>query len=540
MSSLPNATSIPRRLALPDVERLPWRLAGSIAALGALLVVSFVVRSRALAAGFWIDEGLSVGIASFPLDQIPEVLRQDGSPPLYYALLHVWMEVFGRAEQQTHMLSLAFALLTVPAGLWAGWTLFEPRVGWICAALCAINPFLTVHAQETRMYALMVLLSLLATTAFVHAFVRGRRRYLPLFGALFALMLYTHNWALFYGFGAAVAVLFLARERPAARRRLLLDGLMMFGAAGLVYAPWVPTLLFQVMHTGAPWSTAPPPQAPLGRLASLLGGDSAALVMLLGAGAGVVALLEQRGHGDERRAAVLAMIVLGVTTLVVAWLVSQVAPAYTTRYLAVVVGPLLMLAAAGLARSARLGLVALLIVAFFWTGQPDLEAKSSTRNVLSEVKWMLAPGDLVLSTHPERMAVLDYYLPRGLQYASPLGPDVEPGVMDWRDSLKRLKAARPERTLDPLLDRMPEGRQVLLVRPVIDNRSDWSAPWTRLVRRRSAQWAHALDRDPRFVRRAAAPVSGRTARHSIRAMVYTKVTPPGPAVRTRTVAAVGR
>ena len=541
MSSLPNATSIPRRLALPEVERLPWRLVGSIAALGALIVVSFVVRTRALAAGFWIDEGLSVGIASFPLTQIPEVLMQDGSPPFYYALLHVWMDVFGRAEEQTHLLSLIFALATVPAGLWAGWSLFEPRVGWICATLCAINPFLTVHAQETRMYALLVLLSLLATTAFVHAFVLGRRRYLPLFGVALALMLYTHNWALFYGVGAVVALLFVARERPEARKRVALDALFVFGAVGVVYLPWVPTLIFQVMHTGAPWSTAPSPTAPLGRLSQILGGGSAALVMLLGAGAGVVALIEQGRRGDDRRGAVVAMLVLAVTTLVVAWLVSQVAPAYVTRYLAVIVGPLLVLAAAGLAGSARLGIVALVLVAFFWTGQPNLDSKSSTRNVLSEVKWMLAPGDLVISTHPERMAVLDYYLPRGLQYATPLGRDEMPGVMDWRDSLKRLKAARPERTLAPQLDRLPEGRHVLLVRPVIDKRSDWSAPWTRLVRRRSAQWARALERDPRFVRRAAAPVSGRTARHSIRALVYTKVAPPGPAATdARTVATATR
>ncbi|MGI8439883.1 MAG: glycosyltransferase family 39 protein [Thermoleophilaceae bacterium] len=522
------STLAARALALPFVERLPLRAAASIAALGALIVASLVVRSRAIAAGFWIDEGLSVGIASFPLSEIPEILRQDGSPPLYYALLHVWMSIAGRQEEATHLLSLFFALLAVPAALWSGWSLFEPRVGWFAAGLAALNPFLTVHAQETRMYALMVLLSILATTAFAHAFVFGRRRYLPLFAGLFTLMLYTHNWALFYGFGAVLAVGFCMRQRTD-RRRVAVDALLVFGAAGLLYAPWVPTLIFQVLHTGAPWSNAPPPNAPLSRIASILGGDKPALVLLLGAGAGLAALVERGRRDDERRSAVISLMIVGAATLVVAWLVSQVAPAYTTRYLAVVVGPLLLLAASGLARSGRLGLVAALIVAFYWTGQPNLESKSNTRNVVSEVKWMLEPGDLVISTHPERMAVLDYYLPAGFSYASPLGPDTNPGVMDWRDSLAKLKAARPERTLDPLLSKLPEGQRVLLVRPVIGNRSDWAAPWTRLVRKRSAQWGRALERDPRFVRRAAAPVSGRTSQHGIRALVYTKVAPPSSA-----------
>ena len=43
---------------------------------------------RRIHARFWIDEGLSVGIASHPLVDIPGVLRQDGSPPLYYLLLN--------------------------------------------------------------------------------------------------------------------------------------------------------------------------------------------------------------------------------------------------------------------------------------------------------------------------------------------------------------------------------------------------------------------------------------------------------------------
>ena len=40
------------------------------------------------------------------------------------------------------------------------------------------------------MYSLMLVLSLLATAASLHVFAFGRRRYLPLFAVLLALMLY--------------------------------------------------------------------------------------------------------------------------------------------------------------------------------------------------------------------------------------------------------------------------------------------------------------------------------------------------------------
>ena len=94
-------------------------------------MLSLLLRTTALHARYWIDEGLSVGIASHPFCRHPGVLRQDGSPPLYYLLLHVWMALFGDGEARTHALSVAFALLTVPVGCAAGRALFDVRrAGW--------------------------------------------------------------------------------------------------------------------------------------------------------------------------------------------------------------------------------------------------------------------------------------------------------------------------------------------------------------------------------------------------------------------------
>ena len=84
------------------------------------------MRTRILGGQFWMDEALSVGISSHSLTAIPGVLRHDGSPPLYYMLLHVWMSVFGSSETATHALSLVFGLLTHPGRDVGG---VEPRSG---------------------------------------------------------------------------------------------------------------------------------------------------------------------------------------------------------------------------------------------------------------------------------------------------------------------------------------------------------------------------------------------------------------------------
>ena len=103
---------------------VPVRLAFGLAFLTGF---SLALRTQAIHARYWIDEGLSVGISSHPFFDVPGLLRQDGSPPLYYLLLHGWMDVFGTDEASTHALSLLFALLMVPAALWAGWSLFGRR-----------------------------------------------------------------------------------------------------------------------------------------------------------------------------------------------------------------------------------------------------------------------------------------------------------------------------------------------------------------------------------------------------------------------------
>src|SRR3954447_13429879 len=109
--------------AQPRVARAPY------AALWLLMAASLLLRSGRLAVGYWIDEGISVGIASHGAAQIPGVLGQDGSPPLYYLLLHEWIQIAGTGEAATRSLSLLFALAAVPAAWGAGAAVFDRRAG---------------------------------------------------------------------------------------------------------------------------------------------------------------------------------------------------------------------------------------------------------------------------------------------------------------------------------------------------------------------------------------------------------------------------
>ena len=79
----------------------------------ALVGLAFVLQVPNLGRAYWIDEGISVGIASHPVRQIPGLLRMDGSPPLFYFILHFWMRAFGTSPFATHTLALLLAMLSL-------------------------------------------------------------------------------------------------------------------------------------------------------------------------------------------------------------------------------------------------------------------------------------------------------------------------------------------------------------------------------------------------------------------------------------------
>jgi hypothetical protein len=490
--------------------------------LGALLAVSVLLHTRELDAGFWIDEGLSVGIADRPLLDIPGVLRQDGSPPLYYMLLHVWLALAGRSEEAVHGLSVLFAALCVPVAFWAGWTVFGRRTAWIAALLVAVNPFITQYAQEGRMYALVVLLGMVSTTFWLQAFITDadavRRAPAIGFALAFAAMLYTHNWSVFFGAATGVAwLVLLRRAHGAERRRLLQTGLLAYGGAVVLYAPWLPSAIYQAGHTGAPWS-GQPSLASLASVPARILGEVAEVAVFLAAGSGVVALFKQ---GGARGRAVVALLLIAVLTIVLAWAGSQISPAWANRYLSVGVAPFVFAAAAGFAHAGRLGLVGLALVAVLWAIDGAPAEKSNVRSVAAAIAPSLRPGDLVVATQPEQVPVLDYYLPEGLRYATLTGPVPDTGVTDWRDGVERLRATSAERDLAPLLDTLRPGQRLALVVPQVYAVGRWNAPWTELVRLRSEEWLQHVSNDPRLGLTAVEPASPFPSRPiPVRAQVY--------------------
>ncbi len=483
-----------------------------LAAVGLLMAGSLLLRMSGLESGYWIDEGIAVGIASHDFLDIPSTLVMDGSPPLYYLLLHGWMGIVGEGEAATRALSLIFAVVAVPIAFWAGNAIFDRRTGAVAAVGVGACPFLNYYAQETRMYSLVVVLSLLASASFVLAFLHGRRGHLIALGAWMTLLFYTHAWGIYLAIAMACAWIVLWRRGRVAGR----DGLLVAGAVLLLYAPWIPTLITQAQQTAAPWSDRPTAMYLLWIPFTLFGEDHRWLATPLLMVAVLAALRRVRDRDGAIR--VLAGIALGAA--LAAWLGSQIEPAWANRYFAVFLGPLMLALAAVLARGRLLTAVALAAVVAIWLVNAPIAERSNVRTVAAEVTPVIRPGDVVASTQPEQVPVLSRYLPSGVLYVTPLGMVFDEGVTDWRDGLDNMRAGKPGRDLLPLLGRLGPGRRILLVTP-IPNRPLSKAPWKRAIRARTREWRRALDRDPRLREIEAEPRGPlKRLRSTVRAEVF--------------------
>jgi hypothetical protein len=277
---------------------------------------------------------------------------------------------------------------------------------------------------------------------------------------------------------------------------------VVFGVVGVLYLPWLPVLASQVQNTGAPWSYTPSLRGVVRELAALFRDERILTVVGLAAAAGLAPL--HRRWRSREAVAVASLAVIAAVPVGIGWVLAHVEPSWATRYLAVVVGPLLLVVGHGLARARGVGIAAVVLLAVLVlqpvtriAGMPDRrDVKSNARAVAEQTAPLLEEGDLVVVAQPEAVPLFAAYLGEDLTYADPTGVVDDPMVMDWRGAEDRLRAARPA-DLAAVLDDLPEHARVLLVTPANEEAST-DTPWIELFRAAGRRAERSLRADPDF------------------------------------------
>ncbi len=437
-------------------------IAAVLGAIGVGASLRFVTPSH-----LWLDESLTVEISRRPVGQLLDALRHDGSPPLYYLLLHMWIRLFGTGDVAVRALSGILSLITLPVAWIAGRRVGRVavmfgsgdgatlgRVGTAALLLFACSPYAIRYGSETRMYSLVVLLVLLFGLALVRALERPTRRRLAVLTVSTAALVYTHYWT--FLLVTTVAVFLAVRSRGRAPyRRSTLSALLAMIASAVLFAPWMPSFLFQMLHTGTPWAARVQAQVLLDTVFDWAGPTSTGAllgVVLLGA-----ALIGLTGRPQDDGLHIVPtgrvpgryLVALWLVPLALAYLVNTTGgSAYTERYTGISLPAFLLLAALGIGqlpgrvRTAILMIVCVTGLSGGWN--MARQERTQAGEIANRIAALARPGDVVAYC-PDQLgpAVFRAIERRGdldlkqIVYADESGP----ALVDWVDYAARMRRA---------------------------------------------------------------------------------------------------
>jgi uncharacterized membrane protein len=185
----------------------------------------------------WLDETRSAFFATLPLRDLFRYSLGDTAPPLYHALLWIWVRLVGSTQAELRLMSVLLSVLGILCMLFAARAWLGTR--WdsaFAALLLAFSPTLYVYSLEVRQY--MLALCCVTAILIIHKKVAGEslvtKGNLLVYCLLATLLFYSHYVGLFILSGLMVDWLVACRLQT---KRLLA-----FCAAAVVVflatSPW--------------------------------------------------------------------------------------------------------------------------------------------------------------------------------------------------------------------------------------------------------------------------------------------------------------
>jgi hypothetical protein len=401
-----------------------------------------------------------------------DALRHDGSPPLYYLYAAcVDRLFFGTGDVAVR--DVVRVAVAVERCRWRGAAgrrvgrhlddvrqTAEPEDGVAGRARRApgvrhVRPYAIRYGSETRMYSLVVLLVLAFGLVLLRALERSTLRRLALLTLATTALAYTHYWTFLLIFAVAFFLVVQAKRRPHYRAPAL-RAFAAMAAAAVPFSPWMPSFLFQMLHTGTPWAPRVQAQVLLDTVFDWAGPTSTGAllgVVLLG-GALIGATARPVPDGLHVRPAGRVpgryLAAVWLVPLILAYFVNMFGgSAYTERYTGIALPPFLLLASLGIGLLPGTRLRAGVLVVACATGLVGgwtlarLE-RTQAGEIASRIAALARPGDVVAYC-PDQLGPAVYRAlerrgdvdVRNIAFADPSGP----ALVDWVDYAQRMQRA---------------------------------------------------------------------------------------------------
>src|SRR5687767_11098672 len=202
---------------------------------GTVLAIAFLIFVAArlwhlTATCLWFDEVFSVHAARHNWSELIKFVAADIiHPPLFYAVLKIWIGLGGESLLWLRLLSVFLAVATIaPFYLLCRELDLKLKERNLSFMLIAVSGFLIKYTQEVRMYSLLLFLSVTSIWLFARFVRAGDSRFAALIAvtATNLLLIYTHYYGWLLVFAQTCVVLIWCRK--SLRRFLLSAAVLIF------------------------------------------------------------------------------------------------------------------------------------------------------------------------------------------------------------------------------------------------------------------------------------------------------------------------
>jgi mannosyltransferase len=394
-----------------------------------IMLLATLVRVWALnRSTLWWDEGNNAYFAHQSLAGVLEMSRltHDTDPPAHRLALGLWLRLLGDSVFNLRLFSAALGIATV--GLvfqWGRW-LAGPREGLLAALLATLSPILVYYSREAKGYPFVTFFGLLALYLWARYLDSPKRAHPVVWGAYVlaeTLAIGAHYYA-FLLVAAQALWLGLSVPRDHARRgearQRILGWLGAQVAVGALLLPWV-LLTFGDALSGAhnvPMNRGALALLPYLRdtLFSLSAGPCASVwIGVLATAILGCAALWQMARGQPDRVGLLATVAF--VPVVLSFFIQIRLPFFSARFLLYAAPALCLLAALGLTRLRRIGLVLCVGLVAVWAAAfpsvyaPFVGPEEDMRPLAQPLRALAQPGDGVVVGYIWQEGILRMLVP---------------------------------------------------------------------------------------------------------------------------------
>jgi len=209
-----------------------------------IIAAGFMLRIYAIDhRSMWVDEESSIHFAEKSANNILAYADKETHPPLYYLILHHWINLFGESEAAVRSLSLIFGVVSIFLIYKTGKLMFSKEAGIISALILTLSAFHIYVSQEARMYSMMAMLALMSMYLFI-MMQKKKSIYLDISYILSStLLIYSHIYGIFIIAAQNIYLFMNAKEK---NKIEIAEWLITQTVLFVLFLPWIYVLIEQI------------------------------------------------------------------------------------------------------------------------------------------------------------------------------------------------------------------------------------------------------------------------------------------------------